>query len=174
MFLSTDLWLANVEQDFLCDVDFSGQPKLQAYPELDDHDTNTCHIFEIETSRKLQITYSVTNMLSPNEFGHIRVTYGEPINPCVRITFMHHWRNGQFRYKEYSVIREGHGFIVKCALECATDLHILMQWIPGCQPKNLRLCHVELMIPARTVEPNTGSPWMPRHMVYIRNITVVL
>ena len=165
------LKLASVEQDIACDVDASVQSKLGAYPQIDDHDASTCHTFYFETSKKHQILYSITNAVSSKDFDNFRVTYGNPFDDCVHVAFIYHRRNGDFQNRECSAIRGSNQFILKCALECASVLRILMQLMPGCQSGNLSLCHVELVTPGRSVEPNSVCPWMSRHIASMQYST---
>ena len=127
------------------------------YPELD-HGASSCFALNATTSTKLQIIYSITNAVCSDEVNHFKVMFGEPTGPFGLITFTFAWYNGLFNYKQCPTITEINGttFQIACALECANDFRIVVQWMPGSHKRSFSLCEVKLSTPVRDVVPKVG------------------
>ena len=145
-----------MSEDITCGDDFI-HPQTHAYQEHDDENT-TCLALEATTSGKLQIMYLIKNAICSDEVNYFKVSFGETVGAFALITFMYSRHDGSFLYKQCpaSVENGGSTFEVECALQCANDFRIFIEWMPGSDKNNFCLCGVELSTPVRNVELNVG------------------
>ena len=156
VFLSPALKFVGIVEDIGCDVDLPFHLQTQIYPELNDHDPNTCHTLHPTITGKLQIIYTITNAICSQELNHFGVKFGGPEDSFIHVTFAYSRNYGSSTYKECpATVGASHNeFNVECTLGCASDLRIFIEWLPGSQLRNVHLCDVELLTSVRNVEPS--------------------
>ena len=156
VFIPTALNYIGLTEDFGCYIDCPYQQKSQRYVEQTDNDGSPRHILYGNTSGKLKFLYSITNAICSPELNNFRVEFKEPVDSSILVTFTSAWRNESFIYRECPANHNAHRtqFDVKCALGCASDFIIFLDWVPSNLQRSVILRDVEILTPPRLVEPD--------------------